>query len=76
MIEIIRAVRSYHTCCGTNISVPPYVFILKMFNVESLSYTLSSHFEPLYVNMYNIGLLDDAVSHYMLRLKIHEQPIY
>ncbi len=38
--------------------------------LESLSYTLSTRFKPLYINMYYIGPSDGAVSHYAPRLEI------
>ncbi len=41
-----------------------------LFNVESLPHTLSTCFEPLYANMYHIGLSDGAVSHCTLWLEI------
>ncbi len=47
-----------------------------LFYVESLSCTLSTCFELLYMNMYHIGLSDGTVSHYMLRLKIYWAPLY
>ncbi len=42
-----------------------------LFNKESLSYTLSTRFEPLYTNMYHVGPSDGAVSRYALRFKIY-----
>ncbi len=42
-----------------------------LFTIESSVYTLSTHFEPLYTDMYLIGPLDSAVSRYMLKLEIH-----
>ncbi len=42
-----------------------------LFNIEGLSHTLLTHFEPLYMNMYHIGPLDGTVSRYTLRLKIY-----
>ncbi len=42
-----------------------------LFNIESLSHTLSTRFEPLYTNMYHIDLSDGAVSCYVPRLEIY-----
>ncbi len=42
-----------------------------LFTIESSFHTLSTHFEPVYMNMYLIGPLDGAVLHYMLRPKIN-----
>ncbi len=42
-----------------------------LFNVESLSHTLSTHFELIYTNMYHTGPSEGAVSGYTLRLKIY-----
>ncbi len=42
-----------------------------LFNVEGLSCTLSTRFEPLYMNMYYIGPSDGAMSLYVLRLEIY-----
>ncbi len=44
-----------------------------LFTIESLLRTLSTRFEPLYMNanMYVIGPLDGAVPHYMLWLIIY-----
>ncbi len=38
------------------------------FNIQGLSPTLSTHFEPLYTNMYHIGPSDGAVSRYSVRV--------
>ncbi len=42
-----------------------------LFIIESSFRVLSTRFEPLYMNMYHIGLSDGAVSPYALRLKIY-----
>ncbi len=41
------------------------------FTIKSSFCTLLPHFEPLYMNMYLIGLSDGAVSHYALRFEIY-----
>ncbi len=43
----------------------------KLFNAESLSHAFSTHFEPLYTNIYHVGPSDGAVLRYVLRLKIY-----
>ncbi len=49
-------------------------------NTSHISYTIQckdlvphilTHFEPLYMNMYHIGLSDGAASHYALRLQVY-----
>ncbi len=42
-----------------------------LFNIESFYCTPSSHFVPLYINMYHTGPSDDVVPHFTLRLKIY-----
>ncbi len=39
--------------------------------IDSLFYALSTHFEPLYTNIYLIGPSDGAVSWYTFRLEIY-----
>ncbi len=43
--------------------------ILNTIQCGRLVHTLSTHFQPLYTNIYHIGPSDGAVSHYALRLK-------
>ncbi len=42
-----------------------------LFNIESLSRTLSIRFEPLYTIMYYVGSSDGAVLCYALKLEIY-----
>ncbi len=43
-----------------------------LFTVESSFHAFSTHFEPLYTNMYLIGGSDGAVLHSTLGLEIYE----
>ncbi len=54
--------------CGLALTI--WAISCTLFNIESLSYTLSTHFEALYMNKYHIGLSDGAMLRYMLRLEI------
>ncbi len=47
-----------------------------LFNIESLSRTLSTSFEPPYTNTYHIGLSNGAVSRYILRFEIYRAKIF
>ncbi len=42
-----------------------------LFNIENLSRTLLTHFEPLYTNMCHKGPLNGTTSYYTLGLKIY-----
>ncbi len=42
-----------------------------IFTIGSSFRALSTHFEPLYTNMYLIGPSDGTVSHHMLKLEIY-----
>ncbi len=65
--EIMRNAKN-HKCI---VSLTIWAVSRILFNIESLSHTLSTHFEPLNKSMYHVGLSDGTVSHSAVRLKIY-----
>ncbi len=57
------------TASATRLTIRAISYTL--FNVESLSRYLSTHFESLNTNMYYVGPSDDAVVRYILMLEIY-----